>query len=226
MAGPVTLAELRSRAKARADMVGSSFVTDAEWNVYLNHAADELYDLLVVQYEDDFAAELALSFPTGASDVDVSSEAEADSGAPMLKLLSVGVTLGGRYSELQRYTRADRAVLRNATSGTPRYQLRGSILSFLPNLPAASTLAVEYVPQRAELISDADRHLLGWDEFVVLGAAIKALGKEESDPSVLMAEKAALDRRIRETAPKRDLSPNNPSVVRDVYAEVDRNGEW
>lgn len=46
----------------------------------------------------------------------------------------------------------------------------------------------------------------GWEEYIVLDAAIKALIKEESDPSALLTQKAALTQRIMAAAPSRDAA--------------------
>jgi hypothetical protein len=46
----------------------------------------------------------------------------------------------------------------------------------------------------------------GWEEYVILDAAIKALLKEESDANALMSQKAAMLRRIEESAPNRDAA--------------------
>ena len=53
MDGP-TLAQLRASAQSAADMVGSNFVTDAEWTSWINGAAKELYGILVQKYGDDY----------------------------------------------------------------------------------------------------------------------------------------------------------------------------
>lgn len=54
----------------------------------------------------------------------------------------------------------------------------------------------------------------GWEEYGVLDAAIKAVVKEESDPSALMAQKAQLMARIRGAAADRDSG--EPARVVDV----------
>ena len=57
-----------------------------------------------------------------------------------------------------------------------------------------------------QLLSDSDilDGVSGWTEYVIVDAAIKALLKEESDTTVLMAQKLALIKRIEETAMNRD----------------------
>lgn len=53
----------------------------------------------------------------------------------------------------------------------------------------------------------------GWEEYVVIGAAIKAMAKEESDVSVLMARKNAMLVRINDMAEARDAG--EPMCVSD-----------
>lgn len=76
----------------------------------------------------------------------------------------------------------------------------------------------------------------GWEEYVTIDAAIKALRKEESDTSILMAEKAAMMKRILDSAPNRDAGqPDFISNTRNAsggwgYGGVggfnDFGGEW
>jgi hypothetical protein len=61
----------------------------------------------------------------------------------------------------------------------------------------------------------------GWLDFVVVDAAIRALEKEESDPSALMAERARIEKRIEAMAENRDAG--SPPTVADVYRT---GGDW
>lgn len=57
----------------------------------------------------------------------------------------------------------------------------------------------------------------GWEEYIVVDAAMKCLQKEESDVSVLMAEKSALKQRIEAMASNRDAG--KPERITDVNAQ-------
>ena len=46
----------------------------------------------------------------------------------------------------------------------------------------------------------------GWEEYIIVDAAIKCALKQEDDPSALFAMKAALVKRINESAPNRDAA--------------------
>lgn len=53
----------------------------------------------------------------------------------------------------------------------------------------------------------------GWEEYVVIDAAMKAMGKEESDVSLLLARKSAMLARINDMAEARDAG--EPMTVSD-----------
>mgnify|MGYP003153623004 CR=1 FL=1 len=55
---------------------------------------------------------------------------------------------------------------------------------------------------------------IGYQEYVVVSAAIKCLMKEESDVRMLLAEKADLQRRIETAAPRKDAG--HPHKIVDV----------
>lgn len=54
----------------------------------------------------------------------------------------------------------------------------------------------------------------GWEEYVVIDAAMKAMGKEESDIAPLMARKTAMLQRVQSIAENRD--PGSPGKTVDV----------
>lgn len=54
----------------------------------------------------------------------------------------------------------------------------------------------------------------GWEEYIICDVAIKCLAKEESDASVFMAQKLALEKRIEAAAENRDAG--SPQTVADA----------
>lgn len=54
----------------------------------------------------------------------------------------------------------------------------------------------------------------GWEEYVIVDAAMKAMGKEESDCTLLAKQKADMLQRLKDMAANRDAG--NPSTVADV----------
>lgn len=207
----VTLTTLLARVRTLADMVGSDFVADSELTTWLNAGIAELHDLLVSKFgEDYFAEELAFSTVSGTEDVALP--------AGFLKVLGVDVlpTSGSRYSTLQRWSFADRNRFSEA-GGTPtHYRLVADAVRLRPVPDAVYPGKLHYVPAATALVvpTDAYEGRNGWEEYVVVDAAIRCLQKEESDVSVLMAQKAQLTARIELAASTRDV--NGPAQMVDV----------
>ena len=207
----VTLATLRSRARSRADMVNDTFVTDAEFNDFLNESAGGLYNLLVVKYEDYYLTESSLTFQGETATLP----------ADFYKLLGVDVQEGGRWRPLHPYTWQQRNELRNATGSgcTTRYRLRGQrTLHFLPPFASSTAGKVTYIPQRPLLTSDADTvdFLMGWEKYVVLEAAIQALAKAERATGKLDEELAKVRAEVEAAAPQR--TPTQVERVHDIHS--------
>lgn len=215
----MTLAELRLAAQQRADMVGSQFVSDAEWSSYINSSYFELYDLLVQKYGDDYFV---------ASPYQVTTDGQSDRYAlpsDFYKLLGVDLQNTGTpngWLTLRPFTFTERN--RNSITDTTtwagrtnlRYRLNGSNVWFTPMPQSGMLMRLWYVPRLTPLTSDTDvaDGVSGWLEYVVVDAAIKAMQKEESDVSVLLAQKGALIRRIESAAENRDAG--SPARVADV----------
>jgi hypothetical protein len=223
----MTLAEIRTQARQRADMVVSQFVTDAELNGWINSSLAELYDLLIQKYGDDYFVEL-YSFSTG-NGVD-----RYDLPTNFYKLLGVDLFLTGNdpdqgaitlrpftFAERNRYATANAQTWLGITN--LRYRLSGSKLWLTPTPQGEQTIRLWYVPRVVPLVNDADvaDGVSGWLEYVVVDVAIKAMQKEESDVSVLLAQKVALIQRIESAAENRDAG--SPATVADVQST---SGAW
>lgn len=209
----VTLTQLRARVREAADMVGSGFVTDTATSLdaFINASADELWDILTTEFEDYAVSSTPLSV--------VASTGTYALPADFYKLLGVDLSVNGEEYPLQEFTFRERHRYKAGDLSSPElpmYRLEGSNLRLRPTPTAAYSGTLWYVPTRARLVNPADElvGVSGWEEFVVVGAAIKCLLKEESDASALMAEKAALKIRIEEAAAVRN--PGAPARVVDV----------
>lgn len=217
-----TLSFLRTAAKQRADQVNSSFLTDTEWNNNINASLQELYDVLTQKYGNDYFYSTQTITTDGVSDNFALS-------SNFYKLLGVDlqITSGTNpqrvtlrsftFSERNRYAIPNFQTWFGVTN--LRYRLRAGTLWFIP-LPAANqTILVHYVPQLTTLVNDSDTlpaaiDGMGWEEYIVIDAAIKALQKEESDVSVLMAQKVAIEKRIEAAAENRDAGA--PATISDT----------
>jgi hypothetical protein len=226
--GQVSLGQVRQASKQRADMINSDFVTTQEWNSYINHSYTELYDILVQVYGDDYYVASPYQFTT-------------DGRVPSLyplpddlyKLTGVDLALSqaqNGYLTLKKFSFANRN--KYIYGNTPvsfygfidmRYRLVGSNIELIPQPSANQQIRLWYIPRPTVLLADSDilDGISGWDEYVIVDAAIKALQKEESDVSVLLAQKAALRQRIEAAASNRDAGM--PEQVTDVQG---LSGYW
>jgi hypothetical protein len=207
-------------------MVNSSFVSDPEWNSYIASSYKELYDLLVSAYGNDYYVATPVTFTTdGTSDTYPLPDGTLYSGAPAFyKLLGVDLkTQGGQtwqtlkpfnFSERNRYTPQGLNGLNRNT--ILKYRLSGNNLWFNHPPSAGLTIRVWEIPQPSTLSLDTDTFdgISGWEEYVIIDAAIKALQKEESDVSVLLGQKQAMIVRIQAMAEQRDAG--SPATVSDT----------
>ena len=235
MNGHMSLGQLRLLAQQEADRVNSNFVTLPEWNNYINQSAFELYDLLTTVYEDYYLAPAAqfqtvgstaqYSLPNGV--LSFTDEAGASYVArPFYKLLGVDLSLGvaNSWITLHKFDFIGRNqyVASNNTNSFAgvfglRYRVMGDKITLIPVPAGNQTIRLWYIPRMTQLLKDTDilDGVSGWTEYVIVDAAIKALEKEESDVSALLARKLALIQRIESSAQNRDAGqPDTISATR------------
>lgn len=225
--GIYTLAQLRTLSQQRADMENSQFVTESEWNNYVNDSLKELYDLIIQKYGDDYFVESVNITTDGSSDTyDLPSGSNYNSATPFYKFLGLDLQLANSQADswvtIRNFSFQDRNryAVPNFQSfygiTNLRYRLRGEKLWLTPIPQSGQTLRLWYVPRCITLTSDSSTTDCygGWDEYVVIDAAIKALIKQELDVSALMAQKQAMIQRIESVAENRDAG--NPARVTDA----------
>lgn len=214
----VTLATLETRARERADMVGSSFVSQAELQQLLTASAQKLHGLLAQKFGDDYLfSTYNVSTTAGTSSYAMPSD--------FFKLLAVELDINGRPQDLKPFMLKERNHHRNNVFDTvlrlPRYRLMGNNLVIYPAPSDARTLTVYYVPEltlAAGLIPAAGVTFPnGWEELIILDAARKMLMKEESDVREITAEVQNLVAEIEAAAADRDAGAPQQAV--DVEAQ-------
>lgn len=209
-----TLAQLRTEARQRADMeTDDSFIADSELTRMINQSIKELRDLLIEnQGHEFFLTTQVITTVAGTSSYALNSA--------FYQLLGVDVTVGGSvYTALPFNFHERNSFLNSSGWGNcpVYYRIEGSNIVFIPTPGGAHTVTLWYIPQFTDLSSDSDTFdgISGWEEYVVVDAAMKMLEKEESDTSALMARKMVLVDRIRSLAAKRDAGM--PARIVDVY---------
>jgi hypothetical protein len=207
MARTITLSDLILQSRQRADKVGSGFILDSELTNYINASISELYDLLVSAYGNDY---FISQYKFNTNGTDISYQLPSD----FYKMIGIDLYLNAaRFITLKPYMWNERGMYQDGSNWAaliaiqgPRYHLEGDSIKFQPTPPGTFSMSLYYVPCCPKLFNKHDTldGIDGWEEFVIIDAAIKMLEKEESDTSVLERRKAAIVQRINLMAENRD----------------------
>ena len=222
----VNLAELRTRSLEHADMISGSFVGGAtdggdELRRYINASAAELHGILTLRFEDQFVDPSPTTFSLTGSANTYSLPSD------FLKLRGLDYDVGGEWRPVHSFQWEERGRFTSGGAVTRRrlnrrYRIMGSSLYLVPATDCAGDYSFHYCPRFTKLVAETDELpdgmvQGGWDEYIVVDAAIKMGLKEETDVSGLMAQKRALIERVEREAANRDASEQE--TIADVYAE-------
>lgn len=235
--GNLPLGEIRLRAQQEADQQNSQFLTLPEWNFNINQSFYELYDLLITAYEDYFVAP-RLVFQTNGIDnqYDLPNGSNYSNAPALYKLYGVDLGLSNSSNAWVTIKKFDfisrnRYVFPQVTSTflgvfNLRYRIIGSKIMFIPTPAAGQYIGLWYYPRLTTMLKDTDvmDGFSGWTEYVILDAAIKAMMKEESDPSALLLRKQAIKQRIEGAASNRDAG--QPDQISDLRTRAERWGSY
>lgn len=205
-------ADIRARVRAKADQEGSTFVSDAVLNGWINDAIAELHGLLLQAFGEDYF-EKDYTFNT------VVNQEEYDLTTDFARLTGFSMKVdGSKWTPIRRYEKSERERLENLGSQSTgfRYRIRGAKLSILPKPSAVIACRMPYLPTAVVLATDVDvlTGYKGWEEFVVVRAAIECIDKEESDSTAKRADLARIAARIESEKERRDT--NEPGRIVDV----------
>lgn len=217
MADTLTLAQLRTRVRERADMVNSQFVTDTELNGYINYSYKALYDLLVEAAEDYNLSSTTSTITTGNT-IALPSDFYKLRGIDDLSDTNYPKTVRKfNWNERNDYISQNIPPSNVWDYSDVVYRVAGSNIIIMPEGNAAKTYKIWYVPGLPTLALDGDLAdgVQGWLEYVIVDSAIKCLIKEESDITPLAATKAELVERIARLRNNRDQAqPEKISRIR------------
>lgn len=179
-------------------MVGSTFITDATLTEYINQSA--------ARCQNKFTGSRGHAYQSSSTTWTTTSSLTYALPADFFESQMVMIALGGANQEMRPFEMHEYA----------RWSERAPT--------AGMTVTMIYTPALARMSAGSDTFdgVNGWEEWVVLDAAIKALNKEESDVSVLMAQRADLEAEITTLAGERDVSW--PKRIVDV--ETQREGSY
>lgn len=200
-------------------MEHTDFVSDAELDQLINTEYAELYGLLVRH-----SLQRSESVQTITADGSETYDLEAD----FYSLVGVFRVEGDVRVRLVRHSERFRAGSVNGTASS--YRLINFTIELYPR-PTSGTYELVYIPVPAELTNDADTldGVLGWEEMVVISAAIKCLQKEEAEHEHLLRDKQMIMARIKEESAAVEFTENwvienvrNPRRLVGSYLE----GDW
>lgn len=237
--GQTTVGNLRLQCQQRCNFENDSFITNQEWNSYINESYKEFYDILVQKFGDDYYVANTYSYTT----------AQNQQLYPLpndfYKLLGVEIALNANdpnsWITLRQFEFVQRNLFNYPNLFTfygitnLRYRLNGSNLYVIPAPQGNQTIRIWYAPRPNQLINDTDivDAISGWEEYIIADCCIKALTKEESDASVFLAQKQALLKRVEEAAENRNIG--DPQRVSDSRlrnfawgdpGDFDNGGSW
>jgi hypothetical protein len=201
-----TLANLKIRAKERSDFTNSDVIAPSTWVAWINESLSELFDLLTQAYgEEYFSTSTTISTTAGTYEYSLPSN--------FYKLLGVDRVLTATDSRaVPRMQFSDR---NKKTAGLGYFLFKDKIV-LRGNVPNG-TLKLWYIPTLTKLSADGDTFdfVNGWEEFVVVDVAMKAVMWEEGDPSALVAQRINLVKRISAASANRDASESFSIIIRD-----------
>lgn len=241
----MSLYELRLRSKQDADRLYSKFVTDSEWNSFINLAAKELYDLLIDSYEDYGIAPFAyintnstqasFELPNGVTNyyggINTNSSSDGDPASAFYRM--VGVDLGVNTSNnawvtINKFDYIDRNayVYPNSTSTiygvyNMRYRIMGNKIQIIPTPAGNQQLRLTYVERLAALLEDTATTTIGisgWLRYVIVRASKYAIDKEEGDTKRHDNEILFLKQRIEQSAQNRDIG--QPDTISETRKDL------
>lgn len=190
MAAPtISTADIELRARERADMVNSDFIASAEVTRYCEKAFQEWIGILITKEPDLMTKKTTGNFVLN-SPFNLPTDFKAFRRVRHQNSYSL------RRAELQEVE----TLTFNGRKGKPtHYWLSGihtgaAVLQELPAADRTYPVDLYYIPSisLADVAGGGLNMVAGWDEYVVLTAAMKMKDKEESDVSVLLGERKLL----------------------------------
>lgn len=208
-----TRAEIRTRARARADQDASTFPTDTQYNLFIDEAGrDAYYDLIQAGWSirpSSTTIAVTGSQYTGLAPTDIAF------------VVGVFYDQGGTWREIPRIREGDRASLLTQTGGEAQgfgihVTTSGVSLELLPL--TTGSYVVQYIPDFTGFAGDST----AWhgpvrsDELIVLSAAAKGCRKEGNDQGAaqLDREYAVMLEKVQNMASW--LNMRHSATIRDV----------
>jgi hypothetical protein len=242
--GAMTLLALRNLVRQESDTENDPHIGEAELTSWINQSRFRLYDKLITMFGDHYYVAQAQFTTDGQGNSFPLPDGTLYGGAPpfykgeLLEAVSGGnvqpnapITLNKfNLREKNRYMRP--LSILAVPNMFPRYDIVGSNIIFTP-LPSGGLVCnLWYAPKLSLLVNDTDvaDDWSGWLEMVVVDCAIKAIGKQERDATLLVARKQEIVAEIEAAARNRNLGDPNTVIVTEgesgPFGGMPPNGSW
>lgn len=218
----LSLAQLRQMAREQADMVNSTFITDAELTRIINRRLVRLHDYQVQAGENYY-----LKTQTYTTTPNVDTYALP---ADFFRVRGVDYFFGTdstrrltadkfEYKERNRWI-VPRLV--NQYRGKYRYAIWANNFVVRPFPSDVFTFLFNYEPRFQYLVLDTDTFdfVEGWEDFAILPAVIYMINKEEGDASQWAAAYAEIKKEINDSLSERTQGPSRIVEVDNYYVNV------
>jgi hypothetical protein len=214
----ITVADAINQIRLKADMVHSKHIDDTDILNLMNNSYPKLRDRLLKAYGSDFL----ITTPTNITLVAGTGDYDLDALIPTFYkpagfdiLVSGTGTNDSDWKEMKKFMFNERNTLTSWSGNYAKYRLRGNMLWIKPTPTSSGTVRVWFVPRTPTLAAGSSFDGYdGWEEFLYLDVAITMLNIEESDPSVLMAERKKFEDDLESAVSNRDIGA--PEKVQDV----------
>lgn len=210
MARTFTVSELITRIRERSNTERSNFVTDDEIIRYIDQGYTKLYDLIVSKFENYYINDYSFQTTGTTQFFDLPTDFYKMVGLDQFQNTSGSgdnalTVRPFNFNERNRYNNILFAV---TAAAFYRYLIQGSKIKILPPPDAGITFKMWYVPAPTKITSTAQTidGVSGWEEVVVLYAAVQIMNKQELDSNPLKREYAEAVDRVMTMATERDAA--------------------
>ncbi len=213
-----TLTDLIARVRERSDTEFDDHVTDSEITKYINASAQELYELIISAFSEHyFINEQTINLVAGTYEYSLASD--------FFKLKGVDYQLNNnQYAAMDRFQFRERNNNSQYPYGPIKYSLWGtSKIKFLPQEQVRNGIVkIYYIPVYPGLVNGTDvlQGFNGWEEYVVIDAAIKIKVKKDLNSKDLRNDKIAMLNRINKA--KEDRDSGTSTRISDVDGDPTR----
>lgn len=225
--GQTSLQWIRFMSQSRADLVNSQFVSIPEWNSYISSAYKELYNFITEHFDDEYYSSSTYTITTdGSSQL---YPLPADFYKATLVEVALNPQDPNSWITMRRYNKIQQNLWNFPNVYTfygltnLRYRFTGNFLQIVPIAQAGQTVRIWYAPRPKVLMADTDilDGISGWEEYVILTAARRAMVKQEQEVGEIDLEVKFIKDNLDEAAGARDIS--EPATVSDSRT---RNFSW